>query len=583
MKKTQHLSKPSKVIPLTMDATFFYEKAVKSLDRYRYDKALKYFGKAVEYDPNNPVNHCSMAGVLSELGQYAESNRLLKQIVERIDPSMTECYFYMANNFANMEDYEAAEAALAQYLEQDAQGYYMDESEEMMEWLSLELDRPMKVKKIKSQAGLYEHDRARALLEEGRFVEAIRLLEKLVKQHPDFLAAYNNLALAYFYVGQAKEAMYCVHRVLDVDPGNMHAICNMAIFYQHAGDQASLEQLVKLLRKTIPYHHELVFKLATTLGVLGYHELALQHFRRLLKTEAGKVDACLFHYAAVAQYNSGNYEAARHLWIKARKLDPQSDIPKFYLRVLEKISITKFGFTPVTLSYHYHLPIEEQFKALQRARKNGESDQRLSNDPLLYTGFYWALNSSNRRLKLTVIQYFQLLQNEEMIKELEKILISHTEDDYFKNIIVFIMRNAGIKKPLSVFLNGREQIVEHEYYAPDLPIWDHEWQTVVDLARQQMTARYYDLIQQFDMLTLWVEYLTRTYPNVPKLLKLAGWAAALEYLTAKMHNREATYQDVANCYDISVSTLSKRVKMIDEVCRLREKMNAIFANMERKM
>jgi tetratricopeptide (TPR) repeat protein len=192
MKKTQHLSKPSKVIPLTMDATFFYEKAVKSLDRYRYDKALKYFGKAVEYDPNNPVNHCSMAGVLSELGQYAESNRLLKQIVERIDPSMTECYFYMANNFANMEDYEAAEAALAQYLEQDAQGYYMDESEEMMEWLSLELDRPMKVKKIKSQAGLYEHDRARALLEEGRFVEAIRLLEKLVKQHPDFLAAYNN-------------------------------------------------------------------------------------------------------------------------------------------------------------------------------------------------------------------------------------------------------------------------------------------------------------------------------------------------------------------------------------------------------
>jgi tetratricopeptide (TPR) repeat protein len=583
MKKTKHLSKPNKIIPLTMDATFFYEKAVKSLDRYRYDQALKYFRKAVEYDPNNPVNHCSMAGVLSEMGQYAESNRMLKQIVERIDPSMTECYFYMANNFANMEDYEAAETALAQYLEQDDQGYYLDESEEMMEWLSLELDRPMKVKKIKSQAGLYEHDRARALLEEGRFAEAIRLLEKLVKQHPEFLAAYNNLALAYFYVGQAQEALYCVQRVLDLDPGNLHAICNMAIFYQHAGDQESLEQLLNSLRKTVPYHHEHVFKLATTLGVLGYHELALQHFHRLLKTEAGKVDACLFHYAAVAQYNSRNYTAARNLWIKAGKLDPQSDIPKFYLAILDRISNTTFDFTPVTLSYHYHLPIEEQFKALNRARKQGEAEHRLSHDPLLCTGFYWALNSNNRRLKLTVIQYFQLLQTEEMVTELEKILISRTEEDYFKNIIMFIMRNAGIKKPLHAFLNGREQMIKDEYYAPNLPIWDSEWQAVLDMARQQMTSRYYDLIQQFDMVTLWVEFLTRSYPHVPKLLKISSWAAALEYLTAKMHNREATYQEIANFYDISVSTLSKRVKMIDEICGLREKMHAIFANLHRKM
>jgi hypothetical protein len=41
------------------------------------------------------------------------------------------------------------------------------------------------------------------------------------------------------------------------------------------------------------------------------------------------------------------------------------------------IPITKFDFTPVTLSYHYHLPIEEQFKALHRARKQGEVDESI--------------------------------------------------------------------------------------------------------------------------------------------------------------------------------------------------------------
>ena len=38
-------------------------------------------------------------------------------------------------------------------------------------------------------------------------------------------------------------------------------------------------------------------------------------------------------------------------------------------------------------------------------------------------------------------------------------------------------------------------------------------------------------------MTLWVEFLSRVYPDVPKLTKPEGWAAALEYLTAKMHRQ----------------------------------------------
>ena len=45
--------------------------------------------------------------------------------------------------------------------------------------------------------------------------------------------------------------------------------------------------------------------------------------------------------------------------------------------------------------------------------------------------------------------------------------------------------------------------------------------------------KHYDLVQQHDLLTLWIEFLSRVYPDVPKLGKVEGWAAALEYLTAK--------------------------------------------------
>lgn len=113
-----------KVIPIQMDANFFFERAVRSLDRHRYDKALKYFRKAVEYEPENPVNHCNMAGILSEMGDYEGSNAVLAHILEHVDATMTECYFYMANNYANMENFEEAERALVTYLEEDPAGQF---------------------------------------------------------------------------------------------------------------------------------------------------------------------------------------------------------------------------------------------------------------------------------------------------------------------------------------------------------------------------------------------------------------------------------------------------------------------------
>src|SRR5690606_21003652 len=130
-----------------------------------------------------------------------------------------ECYFYMANNYANMNDFEAAEKALVHYLEHDPIGQFLEEAEEMIEFLNYELDRPVKLKNIKSREPLFEHDKARHLLESGKFVEAVRVLEKLVKRHPEFLAAQNNLALAYYYIGDLKKSQACIEHVLNIDPG----------------------------------------------------------------------------------------------------------------------------------------------------------------------------------------------------------------------------------------------------------------------------------------------------------------------------------------------------------------------------
>lgn len=478
MQKKDVAAKPdSNVIHLHMDATFFFERAVQCLDRYNYDKALKYFRKAMEYEPDNPVNYCNMAGILSEIGRYEESNELLRKVLEEIDPTMTECYFFMANNYMNMEDYFLAEQALIHYLERDPEGQYLEDAEEMMEFLSYELNRPVTFDAIRSQLEFTQHDQARIYMEEGRFEEAIQLLEEIISEKPDFIPAKNNLALAYYYTGEIEKGFQIIEEVLDQEHGNIHALCNLAVFLQHSGEYRAAARLIYRLSKTVPFTEEHLFKLAMTLGILGEHESAYPHFMRILKMDEA-ADPSLLHYAAVAAASTKRYAQAIRLWKQAERLDPESDVPKFYISQVEKA----MNGEEVLYSYHYHLPFEEQFRLL----------------------------------------------------------------------------------------------------TSKLPYWEEKWQRVIDQALAHMKNRF-DIIELYDMQTLWIEFLTKIYPNVPVIRKTNGWAGALEYLTAKMHRHAISYRELSERYEVSESTIRKNVARVDEICGLSEKMNAIFPHIQKSL
>ncbi|MCC3376975.1 tetratricopeptide repeat protein [Cohnella sp. REN36] len=555
-----------KVIPFSLDATFFFERAVQSLDRFHYDKALKYFRRAVEYEPDNPVNHCNMAGILSEMGRYEESNVILRAVLDQIDPAMTECYYYLANNYANMELYEAAEESLVRYLETDAEGQFLDEADELLDLLNYELNRPTKLSTIKSKENLYAHDKARELLEAGRFAEAVRILEDIIARQPDFLAARNNLGLAYYYMGLFDKSVQTIGEVLTAEPGNLHALCNLAIFYQHANQRTELDALVALLKKTVPIHPEHVFKLATTLGIIGDHREAYRHFRRLLRTGELAGEPSLHHFAAVAASNIGRLDDAERHWLQAKRLDASPAVPDFYLRKLAKV---REGEEAPPAQYHYHLPFDEQFREWEKRPELVSST--LKKDPLIRSSFFWALRHGDRRTKMQVIQALGLVADEEVIEALKAFLVDPEEGDELKRVAVLVLRSIGVEDALKVMFGGRTVTLEARRRSARLPVWDSAWQGILEQAMAQMAERY-DVVQQHDMMTLWVDYLSRVYPDVPKLHNASGWAAALEYWTAKMHRKTVTYADLVNRYGASQATISRYANRIDEACGIREKL-----------
>ncbi|WP_440961119.1 tetratricopeptide repeat protein [Paenibacillus nitricinens] len=560
MERTSEYEENGNVIPVTLNANFFFERAVRSLDRFQYDKALKNFRKAVEYEPENPVNHCNVAGVLSEMGNYEASNDILTHVLENIDPGMTECYFYMANNFANMESYEEAERSLVTYLEEDVNGEFLAESEELMELLQYELDRPAPLIRIRSREGVIEHERARALLEEGKFTQAVTLLEEIVSNTPDFLAAHNNLALAYFYMGRFTKAKECIMRVLEQDSGNLHALCNLAIFLQYEGDRGQLAGLLRQLETTIPFHQEHLFKMATTMGILGRHRTAYGHFRRLLKDEEVGGDASLYHYCAAAASNSGLHTEAQRCWQKATKLDPESAVPRFFLAQLQQAQGEGKALSPI--SYNYQLPFQEQLK-LWKDNK-GSFAEEVRNNPLLRSSFFWALRYGDANTKLQVTEALRWIEDEEMSEILQGLLKQQPlqEEKLQEAALLSLQRLIGSVPEENVLQEAKETSTAR---LKGLPEWRDDWQKVIDQTVSMMDRRF-DAVQKKDAELLWKQFVSSIYPDVPFIRHAGGWSAALEYLIAKMHNLPVTYREVALRYDVSVSMVSRYARRIDDEC-----------------
>ncbi|WGU93155.1 tetratricopeptide repeat protein [Paenibacillus dendritiformis] len=612
------------VVMFPVDAAAYSDRAVKLLDRLQYDKALRYFRRAVECEPGDAIHQCNLAGALAETGRFEESNLILRHIVNELDPSMSECYYYMANNFAYLECYQEAEAALDIYLALDPQGAYGSEALEMKELLHDEMNRPgaypgarppanaaafeEAARGLKEAAAALnqaaesegsgepanppgqareaqsgqeaEHQEARRMMEEGRFVEAGRILERLLQADPDDLPARNNLALAYYYMGFFKESREMLHQVLALDPGHMHALCNLAIFERQAGRTEQERELIERLAKLQPFHREPAFKLANTLGILGRHEEAYRHLRRLLAT-GSPAEPGVYHCAAVAACHLGRYDEAAGWWAACRRLDPESGIGSYYLELLQR----RAGGLPDPIpSYHYRIPYEAKARSGRRAERSAaaernvrheagepgaaaEWERQLKSDPLVRSSLFWALRAGDSATKLQALQAMSLINDEEAKQALRGLLLDPEQDGYVKELTVYVLRLLGVEDALEVEWDGKKQLVDGHHVISGLPIWEPDWQQVIDAIRTGMNGRY-DMIQMHDAEKLWIEFLRRSYPNeVPRIAKADSWAAAIEYIIAKKHGHPITCSEAGGRYAVSAATVAKHAKRMEEAFR----------------
>jgi tetratricopeptide (TPR) repeat protein len=317
-KQLKSKQQKAKIIPFIQNGEYYFKKGMQAYQQRDLYKAKKYFERAVQYDKNDATFVLQLASVLAELGEYQASNQWLFKIVHELDETMYECFYFLANNFAHLGLFREAMKYAEMYLACDPNGHFAEDTEDLIELLKI--DQEDENSDVQDDLIVLQ-ERARFLLEKEEFPEAIRLLETIIANYPEFWSAYNNLALAYFYNGNVQKAQEIVEQVLERNPGNLHALCNLLVFYYYLRNEQQVKRLSDKLACVYPFFIEHRYKLGATFALVGRFDLAFKWLYHLYKMGYDGDDA-FYYWLTYAAYYTGREELAKNVWEKVIKVNP---------------------------------------------------------------------------------------------------------------------------------------------------------------------------------------------------------------------------------------------------------------------
>lgn len=287
-------------------------------DKNNLDRALNYYERAAAVDPANPANQFNLACLLSELGHYQRSTTIFQGIVKEKHPGFSESWFWLAMNFGQQQQYREASYYLRKYLEQDPEGDYSWQAEEILDYLRTDLPMLSENKRKKIEDLCLQGIELTSL---GELQEAIKCFSKACDLEPELTVPRNNLALIWFQLGEIDKAIAVTREVLERQAQNVFANCNLAAFLHFVNDEVALRRQVQVLHGLWSDNPDEMLKLATTYGLMGMDRRAMLLLRELRESSYTYEVLLLL---GIATYNCGYLAEAARIFDQANELEPQS-------------------------------------------------------------------------------------------------------------------------------------------------------------------------------------------------------------------------------------------------------------------
>jgi tetratricopeptide (TPR) repeat protein len=233
----------------------FYMQGLGFLSRDDCDKALPYFRKATDADPEYADAWAQTGFCNGMLGRHAEALKASRQAI-RLKPDSPESYLNIGSAFAYLGQFKESADAYRQALRLEPNnadthfalgitygkmGRTEDEVQSYKQAIRLRPDFITSYEKL-----------AQGLFKLNRFTEAVATHKIIVQLKPGDGAAYDNLGVAYLKLKQNAEAVEAFKQAIRLRPDFGRAYYNLALAYLSLNDRDSAIEQYNLLKTIDP-------------------------------------------------------------------------------------------------------------------------------------------------------------------------------------------------------------------------------------------------------------------------------------------------------------------------------------------
>ncbi|REJ68213.1 MAG: hypothetical protein DWQ31_08780 [Planctomycetota bacterium] len=221
-----------------------------------------------------------------------------------------------------------ASIALANYqefIERWPDHPHVSKAKQAIEILVPETERRMKETSFPPENALQWcclHEESLALLQRGDYADCVAKCKDLLAKAPNFAAARNNMAIAYFQSGLAKEAVTALEETRRIHPDNRFAETALAKLYFLSGRGDDAHQLADQIADDPPTQQDSIITALEAFALLGRDEdvVQLAEATAVEKVLDEQSEAIRLHYLAYAKCRLGDKKAAKASWRKCLKL-----------------------------------------------------------------------------------------------------------------------------------------------------------------------------------------------------------------------------------------------------------------------
>jgi tetratricopeptide (TPR) repeat protein len=331
------------------------------------------------------------------------------------------------------------------------------------------------------------HEEGQSLLQQGRYPQSRRVEEELLRRHPHFAPALNNISLTYRIEGDLETAIATAQQVLAFDPENFHALANLTSYLCASGRVDAARQYAQRLRAVDSTKLDVWTKKAEAFSYMGDDQGVLDAFSAAEQAEGPLLPqekAVLLHFVAVAAMRLGREEEARQHWRDALKGSPgmvlaEANLADLHLPVGQRNAPWAFSFP----QWAPERVVRELAGQVARASRRGK-DQEITRTVQRYLGQHpemvvlisiW-LDRGDREARDFGLRLALLAETPETLAVLRDFALSQRGPDAVRMEAAQAATRAGIlpSGPVRLWVRGEwREVMAVGYDIHNEPTWQH--------------------------------------------------------------------------------------------------------------